>query len=198
MNQFAIDLIQGAVSFRSDTQAAQNLKQEINASAQSLKEIALRNKQGGKPIPEKPMECQCAGGTFSELFCDPNICPAPSSAEALVTLRGDCIRLTSEAESTRLIEGLEQCLQNQSCLFVGQVANEQLAIDSLLIWFEAPLFAKKSKTLFEFDSLPATCHLTWLSNQKLFQPSFHPNQRIIVILIWINQSQFSEFLLPFH
>ena len=43
MSQFTINLIQGAVSFRFDNQAAQNLRTEINSLMQSLKEITLQN-----------------------------------------------------------------------------------------------------------------------------------------------------------
>ena len=112
MSQFTINLIQGAVSFRFDTQAAQNLREEINALMQNLKEITLQNKTGGKPTAKKPMEYQYTGDIFLEIFCNPNIYPSPFSAKLLITLRDDRIRLTSEAELTRLIEDLEQYLNN--------------------------------------------------------------------------------------
>ena len=112
MSQFTINLIQGAVSFRFDNQAAQNLREEINTLMQNLKEITLKNKTGGKPTPKKPMEYQYTGDVFLEIFCNPNIYSSPFSARLLVTLRDDRIRLTSEAELTRLIEDLEQYLNN--------------------------------------------------------------------------------------
>ena len=112
MSQFTINLIQGAVSFRFDNQAAQNLREEINTLMQNLKEITLQNKTGSKPKPKKPMEYQYTGDVFLEIFCNPNIYPSPFSAKLLVTLRDDRIRLTSEAELTRLIEDLEQYLNN--------------------------------------------------------------------------------------
>jgi hypothetical protein len=112
MNQFTINLIQGAVSFRFDTQAAQNLRTEINDLMQSLKEITLQNKAGGKPTPKKTMEYQYTGDVFLEIFCNPNIYPNPFAAKLLITLRDDRIRLTSEAELTRLIEDLEQYLSD--------------------------------------------------------------------------------------
>ena len=112
MNQFTINLIQGAVSFRFDTQAAQSLRTEINDLMQSLKEITLQNKKGGKPTPKKAMEYQYTGDIFLEIFCNPNIYPSPFSAKFLITLRDDRIRLTSEAELTRLIEDLEQYINN--------------------------------------------------------------------------------------
>ena len=112
MSQFTINLIQGAVSFRFDHQAAENLREEINTLMQNLKEITRQNKTGGKPTPKKPMEYQYTGDVFLEIFCNPNIYPSPFSAKLLITLRDDRIRLTSEAELTRLIEDLEQYLDS--------------------------------------------------------------------------------------
>ena len=48
------------------------------------------------------------------IFCNPNIYPNPFAAKLLITIRDDRIRLTSEAELTRLIEDLEQYLENYS------------------------------------------------------------------------------------
>ncbi len=112
MNQFTINLIQGAVSFSFDEQSAQNLRTEINNLMTSLKEITIQNKSGGKPTPKKTMEYQYTGKVFLEIFCNPNIYPNPFAAKLLVTLRDEQIRLTSEAELTRLVEDLEQYLNN--------------------------------------------------------------------------------------
>ena len=49
---------------------------------------------------------------FLEIFCNPNIYPNPFAAKLLITLRDEQIRLTSEAELTRLIEDLDQYLNN--------------------------------------------------------------------------------------
>ena len=112
MNQFTINLIQGAVSFRFDVEAATNLKTAINDLMASLKELTLQNKTGGKPQPKKPMEYQYTGDIFLEIFCNPNIYPNPFAAKLLITIRDDRIRLTSEDELTLLIEDLEQYLDN--------------------------------------------------------------------------------------
>ncbi|WP_330204107.1 hypothetical protein [Cyanobacterium sp. Dongsha4] len=111
MSQLTLNLIQGSVSFNFTSSAAENLQTEINNLMQSLKEIALQNKTGGKPTPKTAMEYQYTGDVFLELFCNPNIYPSPFSAKVLVTLRSPQIRLTSEAELTRLVEDLEQYLQ---------------------------------------------------------------------------------------
>jgi hypothetical protein len=112
MSQFTLNLIQGAVSFNFSIDAAQKLKEEISILMQSLKNLALQAKTGGKPTPEKPMEYQHTGDVFLEVFCNPNIYPSPFSAKVLITVRDDRLRLTSEAELTRLIEDLEQYLNN--------------------------------------------------------------------------------------
>ncbi len=110
MNQFTINLTQGSVSFTFSENAAQKLKQEISILMQSLKEIALNAKAGGKPNRQQAMEYQHTGDVFLEVFCNPNIYPGPFAAKVLITVRDDRLRLTSEAELTRLVEDLEQYL----------------------------------------------------------------------------------------
>ncbi len=56
------------------------------------------------------MEYQHTGQVFLEIFCNPNIWPSPFAAKVLVTLRDEQIRLTTEAELTRLIEDVNQYL----------------------------------------------------------------------------------------
>jgi hypothetical protein len=110
MTQLTLNLIQGAVSFSFTPEAAQELKNEINQLMQSLKAIAANASSGGRPTPQKPMEYRYAGEVFLEVFCNPNIYPSPFAAKVLLTIRDDRIRLTTEAELTRLIEDLEQYL----------------------------------------------------------------------------------------
>lgn len=110
MTPFTINLLQGAISFNFSLDAAQNLKEEISLLMQSLKNITLQAKTGGKPKAEKPMEYQHTGDVFLEVFCNPNIYSSPFSAKVLITVRDERLRLTSEAELTRLIEDLEQYL----------------------------------------------------------------------------------------
>lgn len=47
---------------------------------------------------------------FLEIFCNPNIWPSPFAAKVLITVRDASIRLTTEAELTRVIEDLNQYL----------------------------------------------------------------------------------------
>ena len=57
------------------------------------------------------MEYQFSGDVFLEVFCNPNIWPSPFTAKVLITLRDERIRLTTEAELTRLIEDVHQYLE---------------------------------------------------------------------------------------
>jgi hypothetical protein len=108
MAQLTLNLIQGSVSFNFSPEAAQNLKQQIDQLMRSLKAIAANASSGGKPTPQKAMEYRYTGEIFLEVFCNPNIYPSPFAAKVLLTVRDDRIRLTTEAELTRLIEDIEQ------------------------------------------------------------------------------------------
>lgn len=109
MAQFTLNLLQGSVTFNFTPEAAKDLQKEINQLMQHLKMIA--SSSGGRPTPQPAMEYRHVGDIFLEVFCNPNIYPSPFAAKVLITLRDERIRLTSEAELTRLIEDLEQFLQ---------------------------------------------------------------------------------------
>ena len=113
MAQLRLNLLQGSVTFNFTPEAARNLKQEISQLMESLKAIAASaSSGGGKRTPEKSMEYRCAGDVFLEVFCNPNIYPSPFAAKILLTIRDDRIRLTTEAELTRLIEDIDQYLES--------------------------------------------------------------------------------------
>jgi hypothetical protein len=57
------------------------------------------------------MEYRYTGDIFLEVFCNPNIYPSPFAAKVLLTVRDDRIRLTTEAELTRLLEDIGQYLE---------------------------------------------------------------------------------------
>ena len=112
MSQLTLNLTQGSVSFSFNAQAAQKLQQEIAELLTSLKMIANQSSSGGKrPISQKSMEYRYTGDVFLEVFCNPNIYPSPFAAKILLTIRDDRIRITSEAELTRLIEDINQYLE---------------------------------------------------------------------------------------
>lgn len=110
-SQLRLNLVEGSVSFNFPHSAAKELQAAIAELMQSLK-IAAGS--AGKASPQKPMEYRYTGDVFLEIFCNPNIWPSPFAAKVLVTLRDDKLRLTTEAELTRLIEDLNQYLELSS------------------------------------------------------------------------------------
>jgi hypothetical protein len=110
--QLRLNLVEGSVSFRFNPQAAQELQAAIATLMDKLKAVATRT-AAGKPSPQPPMEYQYAGEVFLEVFCNPNIWSSPFAAKVLVTVRDERIRLTTEAELTRLIEDLNQYLDQR-------------------------------------------------------------------------------------
>ncbi|GBF82620.1 hypothetical protein [Aphanothece sacrum] len=112
MAQLTLNLIQGAVTFSFSPEGAIALKAEIDQLMQSLKANAANMTAGGRPKPQKSMEYQYTGQVFLEVFCNPNIYPSPFAAKVLLTIRDERIRLTTEAELTRLIEDLGQYLES--------------------------------------------------------------------------------------
>jgi hypothetical protein len=110
-SQLRLNLVEGSVTFSFTPQAAQDLQGAIAQLMQSLKLVAGG---GGKTNPQIPMEYRYTGDVFLEIFCNPNIWPSPFAAKVLLTLRDERIRLTTEAELTRLIEDINQYLEQVS------------------------------------------------------------------------------------
>jgi len=111
MASLTLNLVEGSVTFSFNPEAAQNLKAELEKLLQSLKVLAAQTGPGGKGNPQQSMEYQHTGDVFLEVFCNPNIWPSPFAAKALITLRDDKIRLSTEAELTRILEGVNQYLE---------------------------------------------------------------------------------------
>ena len=109
--QLILNLIEGSVSFSFTNQAAQELKAALTGLLESLKVVAAATTPGGRVNPQKSVEYRYTGDVFLEVFCNPNIWPTPFAAKVLLTVRDDRIRLTTEAELTRLIEDVNQYLE---------------------------------------------------------------------------------------
>ncbi|MBW4516074.1 MAG: hypothetical protein KME11_12725 [Timaviella obliquedivisa GSE-PSE-MK23-08B] len=105
-----LNLAEGAVSFSFSPQAARDLQGAIAILMDSLKAPATPG-TGGRPVPKKAMEYQHTGDVFLEIFCNPNIWSTPFAAKVLITLRDDRIRINTEAELTRIIEDINQYLE---------------------------------------------------------------------------------------
>jgi hypothetical protein len=111
MAQLTLNLLQGAVTFNFSPEAAREFKKEIDRLMQRLKAIATNASSGGRPTPQPSMEYRYTGDVFLEVFCNPNIYPSPFAAKVLLTVRDDRLRLTTEAELTRMIEDIGQYLE---------------------------------------------------------------------------------------
>lgn len=109
--QLRLNLVEGAVIFSFNPEAARELQGAIATLVDRLKAVAARATPGGKAEPQLPLEYRYTGEVFLEIFCNPNIWPSPFAAKVLLTLRDERIRLTTEAELTRLMEDLSQYLE---------------------------------------------------------------------------------------
>jgi hypothetical protein len=105
-----LNLVEGSVSFSFSPQAARDLQAAIAQLMERLKAVAAKATPGGKASPQQPLEYRYTGDVFLEIFCNPNIWPSPFAAKVLITVRDASIRLTTEAELTRVIEDLNQYL----------------------------------------------------------------------------------------
>jgi hypothetical protein len=105
-----LNLAEGAVSFSFSPEAARELQGAIALLMDSLKAPTTPG-TGGRPTPKKSMEYQHTGDVFLEIFCNPNIWSTPFAAKVLITLRDDRIRINTEAELTRIIEDINQYLE---------------------------------------------------------------------------------------
>lgn len=106
-----LNLVEGSVSFSFSPQAARELKAAIDQLMERLKTVSIKPASGGKVTPQPPLEYRYTGEVFLEIFCNPNIWPTPFAAKVLLTIRDVSIRLTTEAELTRVIEDVNQYLE---------------------------------------------------------------------------------------
>ena len=110
-SQLTLNLVEGSIKFSFSAAAAQELKDALAGLVQTLKAKTAAPVGAGRPKPVKPTEYRHTGDVFLEIFCNPNIWPSPFAAKLLVTVRDDRIRLTTEAELTRIIEDVNLYLE---------------------------------------------------------------------------------------
>jgi hypothetical protein len=108
--QLKLNLLEGSVSFSFAPEAALDLKAAIADLMSRLKTASAQGTGGGRSAPQPAMEFQHRGEIFLEVFCNPNIWPSPFAAKVLITVRDERIRLTTEAELTRLSEDINEFL----------------------------------------------------------------------------------------
>lgn len=112
--QLRLNLVEGSVSFNFSPQAAQDLQKAIAQLMERLKAASTKATPPVKTSPQPPLEYRYTGDIFLEVFCNPNIWPTPFAAKVLITIRDASIRLTTEAELTRLREDINQYLEQVS------------------------------------------------------------------------------------
>jgi len=110
-NHLTLNLVEGSVSFSFPPSAARDLQAAIAQLMERLKTVAAKATPGSKASPQPPLEYRYTGEVLLEIFCNPNIWPSPFAAKVLITVRDASIRLTTEAEFTRVIEDLNQYLE---------------------------------------------------------------------------------------
>ena len=114
-SQLTLNLAEGSITFSFTPEAARGLREAIAQLVATLKAKAVKTTGTiGRPTPQKPMEYQYTGDVFLEIFCNPNIYASPFAAKVLITLRDDRIRVSTEAELTRLIEDIDRYLEQVS------------------------------------------------------------------------------------
>ena len=111
-SQLVFNLASGSVSFGLTLAAAKELQAQLHDLVRILKaKTAQIPGSSGKPTQARPIEYQYTGDVFLEIFCNPNIWANPFVAKVLITLRDDRIRLSSEAELTRIIEDVDRFVE---------------------------------------------------------------------------------------
>lgn len=109
-NNLTLNLVEGSVSFSFSAESAREMQNAIAQLMTNIKAAGVKT-PGTKSNPQPTLEYRFTGNVFLEVFCNPNIWATPFAAKVLITLRDDHVRLTTEAELTRVIEDLNQYLE---------------------------------------------------------------------------------------
>lgn len=110
MTPITINLTEGSIAFSFTAEGARELRQSLVELMQGLKSASVQATTGNRPQPQPNTEYRHVGDVFLEVFCNPNIYPTPFAAKALLTVRSDRIRVSTEVEIPRLLEDLDQYL----------------------------------------------------------------------------------------
>jgi hypothetical protein len=113
MANLTLHLIEGSVAFPLSVETARELKAALDRLLAELKAVSQVT-AGVRPTPKAPIEFRHVGEVFFELFCNPNIWSTPFAAKVLLTLRDDRIRLTTEAELSRVIDDVQEFLDQNT------------------------------------------------------------------------------------
>jgi hypothetical protein len=108
-SQLVFNLASGSVSCGFTPTAAKELQAKLQEIVSALKDkTAATPGTVVKAKPSPAIEYQYTGDVFLEIYCNPNIWASVFVAKISITLRDDRIRLSSEAELTRIIEDVDR------------------------------------------------------------------------------------------
>ena len=107
-SQLVFNLASGSVSCGFTPTAGKELQAKLHEIANALKAKTATTPGTVKAKTTPPIEYQYTGDVFLEIFCNPNIYANVFVAKISITLRDDRIRLSSEAELTRIIEDVDR------------------------------------------------------------------------------------------
>jgi hypothetical protein len=110
-SQLVFNLASGSVSCNFTPIAARELQIVLQEIVRVLKTKTAETTGGARSKPYPPIEYQYVGDVFIEIFCNPNIWANVFVAKVSITLRDDRIRLSSEAELTRIIEDVDRFVE---------------------------------------------------------------------------------------
>jgi hypothetical protein len=110
-SQLVFNLASGSVACRFTHHAAMDLQQKLHEIVQVLKAKTGESTGTGRPKPLQPIEYQYTGDVFLEVFCNPNIWANIFVAKVSISLRDDKIRVSSEAELTRIVEDVDRFIE---------------------------------------------------------------------------------------
>jgi hypothetical protein len=112
-SQLIFNLASGSVSCSFTIGAAKELQIKLHEIVHVLKAKMLESSGSNRPKPLPPIEYQYAGDVFLEIFCNPNIWANVFVAKVSISLRDDRIRISSEAELTRVVEDVDRFVEQR-------------------------------------------------------------------------------------
>lgn len=113
MSQLRLNLAEGSIAFNCTESDARALQAALHELMGRLKTLAANpvGASGAKPTPVPSLDYKQPGDLRVEVFCNPNIWPTPYAAKVLLTLKSDAMRLSTETDLSRMLEDLDQYLE---------------------------------------------------------------------------------------
>ncbi|NJK61814.1 MAG: hypothetical protein HC921_03200 [Synechococcaceae cyanobacterium SM2_3_1] len=107
--QFVLNIATGSVSFPLAAAGAHALNDALRQIMERLQGAGTQGKKTPQPSVDVNLQQE---GLLLNLFCNPNIWPAPHAAKVLFTVKTDVMRVSTEVELPRLLEDLSDYLES--------------------------------------------------------------------------------------